>query len=435
MVQEVGGAAKESSYAVGDASRAAGHSGSIPGEASRLVRPPGEMAARLWERIRPERLGRRALDFLQIPSPTKQEKEFSHYFAKCLGEMGMHVEMTHEYPESPNVIGRLCFGEGETLQFDGHTDTIGKPHDLPSFKEGRLYGRGACDMKGSLSAMVEAVTVLLESGVRLKGSLMITAHGLHEAPTGGNYTLDELIKKGHTGDAVVVCECADNILPIEGNGMSIFEVTVRRDGDVIHEVKGRGTPNPIFVANRILTRLQARSEELGRDPGSAIPPSLFVGMVNAGDFYNRVPVCCKIVGTRRYSHEKSFSDIREELEEIVLSGGYPGDVRAELDVLKVADGFKIPPGGRLVRSLERAYEMVTGGPLNHGAITICGNLPWFVRDAGVPAVYHGPNQDSAHADIEWVSLEELVRVTKVYVALALDYLGVQDNPGAQDSAR
>ncbi|MHB1191381.1 MAG: M20/M25/M40 family metallo-hydrolase, partial [Armatimonadota bacterium] len=117
----------------------------------------------LYSRVDPLRLADRTLEFVEIASPTGNEKEFSRHYAEVLKSIGMAVEMTDEYHDSPNVIGTYAFTTGRTLQFDGHSDTIDKPHEKPCVKDGRVYGRGACDMKGSLAAMTEAARILIES--------------------------------------------------------------------------------------------------------------------------------------------------------------------------------------------------------------------------------------------------------------------------------
>ena len=380
-------------------------------------------ARELWRGIDPDRLKQTTLEFLKIPSPTTREVDFSRFLAQEMGRAGMSVEMTRESPESPNIIGRLPCGEGKRLQFDGHTDTIDKSHDTPSYEDGVIYGRGACDMKGALAAMIEMAHVLSSSSVRLKGEIAITAHGLHEAPLGTKKSVAALIEKGYIGDAVVVGECADRILPVEGNGMSIFEIAVRRKGGVLHELKGRDVSNPLFVGSEIMNRLKIRSAELSGEKSHKIPPSLFVGILSGGDLYNRIPVECRIVGTRRYHHDRSFKEIEGEIKEITSASRCEKDITICTTVNRIVDGFVLSEKERIVSSLRKAYRMATGKTLEIGAINIGGDLPQYLSSGHIPGVYHGLNQDSAHADIERVSLDELIRITRVYLAICLVYLG------------
>lgn len=371
--------------------------------------PLKEISAGLWGRIDAEGLKKRTLDFLRIPSPTGNEKEFSVFFGKLLKNLGMETKIIRKYPGSPNIISKYRFAPGKTLQFDGHTDAIDKPHAGPTFKDGLIYGRGACDMKGSLAAMVEAARVVINSRLKLKGSIMITAHGLHEAPLGKNEPLDLLIKSGKLGDAVVVGECAHDTLPVEGKGMAIFEITLKRDGPILHELKGNGATNPLFVAGEIISKLKR---------------NFFVGVCEGGDFYNRIPVECRIVGTRRYAYRLKIGDVQEELNNIISFVNTYSDIAVSLKLTRCADGFRISPRSGIAGSLQKAYLAVTNQPLKTSRINIIGNLPWFLN-AGVPGVYHGPDQSSAHSDCEFISLKELVRLTRVYCSIMIDFLGVE----------
>ena len=118
----------------------------------------------LWDMINIERLKDLTLGFLSIPSPTGDELAFAEHLAECLKSISMEVELSCTFPRSPNVIGRCCFGKpGKVLEFDGHLDTVNFPHAKPEYRNGRIFGRGACDMKGALACMAEAACVLIQA--------------------------------------------------------------------------------------------------------------------------------------------------------------------------------------------------------------------------------------------------------------------------------
>ena len=105
---------------------------------------------------------------------------------------------TGGYPEAPAVVIRLESGRpGPTLQFNGHLDTVHLPFVPPRVEDGRLLtGSGASDMKGGVAAAVEAVRALRDAGGLVAGSVLLTAHDLHEAPWGDGRQLDQLIRDG-----------------------------------------------------------------------------------------------------------------------------------------------------------------------------------------------------------------------------------------------
>ncbi len=383
-----------------------------------------EEAERLCALVDAERLGRTALEYLAIPSPTCNELAFAEFLAEQLRRMSLEVEVTRLYPNSPNVIARQRYAlPGRTLELDAHLDTINMPHAAPEIRAGRLHGRGACDMKGALACMVEAARVLSQTRLPLAGSLLITAHAMHEAPHGHSEPLDDMIARGQFGDACIIAEIGSTRLPMAGLGMSIFDITVERSGEPLHETKGRGVPNPIALASRILSALTARSDELARNPDEW-RDSLFVGQVHAGDFYNRIPTRCHIQGTRRYGPPADVDDMRAEFAQLLAFTRAPElqGLNTRVELTRIADGFQVSPDEEIVGCLKEAYQQVHGEALGEERCTVVGNAAWFIRDAGVPCLYHGLDPSSAHADHESADLHAMVQLTQTYIRTALLYL-------------
>ena len=155
-------------------------------------------------------------------------------------------------------------------------------------------------MKASLAAMAEAARIIVEADIQLQGSLLLTAHGRHESAT--NETLISLIGKGVHGDAVIVTELGGHNLPIVGMGLAFFEIRISGDRDGIHEtVAPRGAPHPVMAGYRTVQLLQEEAQRLAQQ---SIPylgtESIFVGRIQGGDYFNRLPASCTIAGTRRF---------------------------------------------------------------------------------------------------------------------------------------
>lgn len=385
------------------------------------------LESRLLAAIDPERIKQLTLDLAAIPSPTGQSRAAAEAYALSLQDVGLDVETSDEFPDSPNVVARWRgAGGGPTLQLAGHLDTIPVPHATPYFAAGLIYGRGAADMKGALAAMAETARVLRQSGIRLKGDLLLTAFGLHEAPGGHGEGLRALIARGVTGDAAIVCEVGGRDLPIAGKGMGIFEITVRRSGESIHELFATpATANPIHVAARLVARLQERATALAAvalpDVG---PESIFVGMMHSGDFYNRVPTSAKITGTRRHGPDKTFDDVRCELNALVAdvqSEDKTGTISIELDFTPIRESFRLDPAEPIVGVVRQAYADLYGAELPLVGISMVADASILIREANVPTVYHGPWTDRAHADVEYIALDELVKAAHMYILSALRF--------------
>src|SRR5262249_31118433 len=149
------------------------------------------------------------------------------------------------------------------IQFNGHLDTVHLPFSPPAIEDGRLTGSGASDMKSGIAAAVEAIRVVRDSGALSAGSVLLTAHDLHEAPWGDSHQLDNLIREGHKGDAVLLPEPLRDVLPVAGRGSATWKVVIRRSGPPVHEVmRPCGEPSVIAAASELVARLGRLDDEL-----------------------------------------------------------------------------------------------------------------------------------------------------------------------------
>lgn len=279
-------------------------------------------------------------------------------------------------------------------------------------------------MKGSLAAMAEAVRVLVESGVHLRGNLLLTAHGLHESGT--NETLESLIRRGVHGDAVIVGELGLDALPLAGMGLTIFEIRISRDGEPIHELNApSGLPNPLAAGIRAVEILKERSRSLAEEqPPEPGPESIFIGRFSSGDYFNRVPSECVIAGSRRYGPGRRFEDIQQEFDDVAATVAAETGTGVRANVRGNGLGsFRLSADERIVQVVREAHRRVTGKEIGFTTIRTVGNASNFINSADVPAVYYGPRSGTAHSEQERVHLEDLVRVTAVLVRAAAGYLG------------
>ena len=350
--------------------------------------------------------------------------EVAEHYADFLASLGLEVQVLRDFPRTPQVVARLRgTGGGPTLELNGHLDTVPVEHAEPRIAEGRVWWRGAADMKGGVAA--EAVRAIQDAGLRLKGDVLLTAHGLHEAPTGHGEDLTARMRSGPKGDAALIAEGASDALLIAGLGMGIFEIEVSRDGESIHENSApRGTPNPLLAAARLVGLFEARDAERARDdlPWTG-PESYFVGVLQGGDFYNRVPTSCRIVGTRRYAAERSFEEVSAEID--TLARKVEADTGARVDVrfTKTRDGFRLREDEPLVKALGRAYADATGQQLPVVGWRSVADAPVFNKEGRIPATYHSPGGEGAHADVESVPIDGLVRAARVYLLTAAYFCG------------
>src|SRR4051794_33332917 len=171
---------------------------------------------RLRSRIDRSRLIETATRLIEVPSPTGQAGAVSDRLAEMLGSEGFAVDRPDGgHPASPAVVVRHSTGRpGPTLQFDGHLDTVHLPFVPPRIEDGLIPGSGASDMKGGIAAAIEALRALREADALPAGAILLTAHDLHEAPWGDGRQLDQLIREGCLGDAVLIPEPMREPLPV-----------------------------------------------------------------------------------------------------------------------------------------------------------------------------------------------------------------------------
>lgn len=388
------------------------------------------LVEQLCERVSAERLRDLTLALVRIPSPTGDSVEVSEFYAETVRGLGVPVQIVVDFPHSPSTIAR-CDGssEGPTLTLDGHLDTIHAPHPEPYVDEGRIYGRGAGDMKSGIAAMVEATRVLIDSGVRLKGNLILATHSLHEAPIGHMEGLKGLISRGDVFvDAALVAESGFDELYIRGKGQALFEIEITREGDVLHENSARpsGVPNPLDYAVRLAAKIVQRDRELSMASDPLLgPETFFIGQVHGGDFYNRVPTRAYLNGNHRVWPDKDWPDIRRTFSELLASVEKHPALGIDLSVFGNGLGYEVSPDAGIVHALRDGYRQVVGKALPlAGALSVC-DVNVIVREGGVPAVSHGTGTRTSHADLEWVEVQSIVRTTKVFLATIVSYLGVE----------
>src|ERR1700730_5082387 len=153
-----------------------------------------EVTTRLHSLINRDRLVRTVVELVKIPSRTGEAGAVLDKLGEILESEGFRVERPPAgHPTAPAVVVRLDSGKpGRTLQFDGHLDTVHLPFVAPEVQNDRITGSGSCDMKGGTAAAVEALRVLRDSGALTGGSVLFTAHDLHEAPWGDGHQLETL---------------------------------------------------------------------------------------------------------------------------------------------------------------------------------------------------------------------------------------------------
>ncbi|MGQ0633454.1 MAG: M20 family metallopeptidase [Planctomycetaceae bacterium] len=385
--------------------------------------PHPELAARIRPHVNRERLLRTSIELIAIPSPTGDARAALDALADILAEDGFAVERpAASHPSAPAVVVRHSSGRiGPTLQFDGHLDVVHLPYVPPAIEGDRLSGSGSCDMKAGLAAAVEALRALRDSGTLKSGSVLLTAHDLHEAPWAYGEQLEALIRAGIAGDAVLVPESVSHCLPVVGRGMATWKVTIRRAGPPVHEVlRPLDEPSVIDAGAELIARLRQYAAHLAdRSDAQAGCESVFIGQVHSGEIFNQCPHVCWLEGTRRWLPGADREAVEVEFRAIARRVAERTGTAIDVEFHCVRDAFRLDPEQRVVQAFFESHATVSRNrPLPCGAKPFCDDGNTFWSMAGIPAVTHGPLAGGAHTVHEWVSIDDLERVALVYALTA-----------------
>jgi acetylornithine deacetylase/succinyl-diaminopimelate desuccinylase-like protein len=382
-------------------------------------------------RVQSNRLLDLARRLVAIPSPTGRAGDVLASLAAYLIDEGFSLDRPAAgHPEAPAVVARLTADRpGRTLHWDGHLDTVHLPFVPDRVAGSRLLGSGASDMKAGFAAAVEALLALRDGGLLSAGTVLLTAHDLHEAPWGRGEQFDQMVRDGVVGDAVMIPEPLCDDLPIVGRGQAWWKLTFRRAGLPVHEVmRSRQEPEVIRAGAMLVQDLARLEERLRRQSGPmGLSPSVFVGLIHCGEIYNQFPQECVLEGTRRWLPGTTCDEVEHEFREIVAECCRATGATAELEFRQVRDAFALDTGHKVVSDFQASLRDVTGASLKLGVKPFVddGNSAWALKK--VPAITHGPRAGGQHTVHEWVEIDDLTRVAVVYAMTAIRFCaGVAD---------
>ena len=385
----------------------------------------------LKEAVDGEWIAQMAQGLVDIPSVTLQEAEVCRFYAAQLEELGFAVDRREVSEGRYNLYARLPgSGNGPSLMLNGHLDTIPVGGCVPCRREGdRLYGRGSTDMKGAMAAMLGALQALKTAGITLNGDLWLSAIVGHEQPEAGKdgpLALVEDYKRGRIGgDRILIAE-GWNELWVMSMGTMVFTIELTSPRGGTHTTYVPFEENPIRFVGDLIRRITAYQEEL--DAGASHPLAgterIDLGMVEAGDYFNRTPVQCRLTGTVRWGPRAGAAEVLAELRELAAPIAEAGQLELEVKMGHEREPFETPADDPAVQAVAQAHRLVHGDEAHLAGKRIVGDANLFVNLGGVPSFYYGPSNETAHSDGEWVSLTRLEQAAQVYALAATAYCGL-----------
>jgi acetylornithine deacetylase len=286
-----------------------------------------------------------------------------------------------------------------------------------AIRDGKLYGRGSYDMKGSLAACMAAAKAVHESGLRLRGDLLVAAVADEEY---GSMGTSQLLKQIHPDGAIVTEPTAlETCLAHKGYLWIQVEVT----GRAAHGSRFQFGIDANMKMGRFLYELAGLERDLrSRTPHRLVgPPSLHAATLHGGTGLSTYAPSCVLQIERRTVPGETEAQAVAEIQAIVdrLDAADP-DFQATVNAFFVRNPFEVPEDAAIVRAVDQAATKVRGGAPAH-----IGDTPWMdaalLQAAGVETVVFGAAGAGAHSDVEWVDTQSVLELARILAEAATDY--------------
>jgi acetylornithine deacetylase len=383
----------------------------------------------------------------------EQEGACQSAIAAHLAELGAEIDRFEALPGREDVVGTIRgAGGGRSLILNGHVDVVPAgdlsawPHDPwgGEVADGRLWGRGSCDMKGGVAAGIVALRALRDGGVRLRGDVVFQS--VVDEETGGPGTVAAL-ERGHRADAAIVLEPTSRaVMPVEGGVMWLRVVVRGVSGHSAVRYRsvhagGRGTAvNAIEKAVKILAAVQELERHWGNTKVHPLMPKGITtinpgviaggsaggadGMPGSMSAYSTMPDYCALGLSLKFLPDERVEDVRSAFEDYIrrVADADPWLRVHPPEIEWSVGGVTFPPSELaldhpLAVAVADAHRIALGEPEWRGFEAV-SDLAWIAQ-AGIPGLLYGPGDAvQAHTSAEYVEVDDLVDAAKV-VALAL----------------
>jgi acetylornithine deacetylase len=400
-------------------------------------------------------------DLLCIQSVTGQEATAQHWLSHHMRQLGLDVDLwtidiasLQKHPWFPGMevdrskheaIGLVGAWQGtaggdrssdKRLIFNGHIDVVPEgdhanwQHDPwgAELVDGRIYGRGSCDMKSGLMAALYAIKAIMDADIPINGSLMIQSVIGEE--DGGIGTFASLLR-GHVGDVAIVCEPTRlNLIPAQAGALT-FTVKVRgKSAHASVRLEGVSALEKYLNIHKSLLQLEReRNSEIKHPLLSklVLPYPLNIGHIQAGNWASSVPEELVFEGRIGVAIGEDSKSVRRQFEQTLknLAGADSWLRNHPLEIVWSGgqfDSCEIPMDHYLVKLVERCVLDLTGNLPEIEGAPYGSDLRLLVNMGGVPTLLFGPGDvNVAHMPDEFVDVQEVILAARAYILAAMRY--------------
>ena len=392
----------------------------------------------------------KAIKFLQdivaIPSVTGDEGKIQAFLADYLKKIGLDVDMWESdweslkkhpgyipvdrgYEGRPNIVAKWKgTGGGRSLLLNGHTDVIPVGNgegwsDNPwsaKIEEGRIYGRGSCDMKSGVASHILAVEFLKDAGIKLKGDVLLDI--VIDEEVSGHGTLDTVIR-GYTADAGISGETSGLAVQPACIGRIWFEIEIQgKAAGIQRRYQGVSGIELGYKITKAVEALEAKRVATVKHPLypkaiDALP--CMIGAFHAGSFPSSFPATCLLKGSMATVPGEDHEGVKRSLVEHIARAAaedpwmkdHPPKVRF---VGYDAQASEIPSDHPIVQTVSKNYTEITGRHPEISGRQGAADTRFLNLYGHTPTVIFGPGSTAVmHSDDEYVSVEDYLTAIKV----------------------
>jgi acetylornithine deacetylase/succinyl-diaminopimelate desuccinylase family protein len=371
-------------------------------------------------------------EMIDIPSVTGDEEALTLYVKEKLDSYGFETELQYVESGRPNLYAVLRGSSpGRRLNYNAHSDTVpaGEGWATNPFKavirDGRIYGRGACDMKSGIACNLNTFRAIADTGPNFAGELSLSLVVDQEATDVGAWAMMK-DPRWRSLDAIILTYsyCGDETkpIPLGLTGKILYDVKVR--GKAAHGFRPHLGINAVEDAAKIIANL----DKLDLKPHNEFKRGTFCTLKFEGGYqiYSVVvPASARFEVNRLLVPGETIQYALDDMRHLVDSLGLNSDVEIGVKPPKY-EPYTCSREEPIMKTLDEAYREVMGrAPLYEYAYGITdANI--FQGEQRIPCVHIGPQRGDAHGANEHVKLEWLPHISKIYAHMAAHYLAPEN---------
>ena len=407
-------------------------------------------------RIEREELAELTKDLVDIPSPTGSEKAIGEFIIAWFARHGIKTVRQQISPERVNAVGIIEGGaNGVSLTINGHMDTsytgteedrmfcreLEPDSDLKgAVRDGKVFGLGASNMKSGLAAFMVAGKAIRESGLTLKGDLILAAVAgeISRTPIGpyqseayrgeGTGTI-HLLTHGMQSDYAIVADRSGHSIVWAQNGVAQFKISTFGDPHAAWGVPRQEKPpeasSAILKMMKVLQAIDSWAEEFERayvyhSPHGPIVPKVNIGAIQGGAPFrpNYYPGVCAVYVDVRTPPELRPVQVQHELKDVVAKLG----IEHEIEMYASKMGYESKNAGAIIKAVEESYQSLFGKKTPtptglHASIWTDTNI---YNEMGIPACKFGLGGGRWKFRSEQIDIEDIYQAAQVYACAALE---------------